>query len=422
MTTVRRRAALTATLIGALAASILPSAATAHAAGPGCRTVESAPLDREQARTSDPRTAALTERGGFGDFVTRFPAALCSARSAEEAGRLLDAWGGALWRAGVDRAQGRRPGGDLPTADDRPLYWTRVAMTVRLARWQPGFTVDPAALRQRFEDASRGLADGGFSGRPGVRRILISGFDPFGLDAEPRRANPSGSAALQLDGRRITLADGTPAEVRSVLFPVRYGDFDRGIVERAYAPGLARGPRAADLITTISQGYPGLFTLEAWAGRSRSADPYPDNIGALSGGTRDHPVTAPGLGPGAEFIATSLPTGPMTAVQQPYPVKLNTTVTEIPAGGTAPVDREDGPTPGSRAVAGGGGGYLSNEVAYRTNRLRLELAPQLPGGHLHTPVLTGLPDRPELLTGPAFEQNEAAITGEVLDILRHTSG
>ncbi|MGW4894391.1 pyroglutamyl peptidase [Kitasatospora sp. NPDC004240] len=422
MTTARRRFALTATLIGALAASILPNATAVHAAGPSCRTVESAPLDREQTRTTDPRTAALTERAGFGDFVRRFPAALCTARSAAEAGRLVDAWGESLWRAGVDRAQGRRPGGDLPAADDRPLYWTRVAMTVRLARWQPDFTLDRAALRQRFEDASRGLTGGGFSGRPGVRRIFVSGFDPFGLDAEPRRANPSGSAALQLDGRRITLADGTPAEINSVLFPVRYGDFDRGIVERAYAPYLAPGPRAADLITTISQGYPGLFTLEAWAGRARSADPYPDNTGALSGGTREHPVTAPGLGPGAEFIATSLPTGPMATVQQPYPVRLNTTVTEIPAGASTPVDRKDGPTPGSRAVAGGGGGYLSNEVAYRTNRLRLELAPHLPGGHLHTPVLDGLPTQPELLTGPAFEQNEAAITGEVLDILRHTAG
>ncbi|WP_327673983.1 pyroglutamyl peptidase [Kitasatospora sp. NBC_00458] len=423
MTTAGRRAALAVTLIGALAAAVLPAAtATAQQARPACRTVDSAPTDREQARTSDPRTAALTERGGFGDFVRRFPAALCTTRTAAQAERLVDAWGEALWRAGVDRAQGHRPGGDLPAADDRPLYWTRVAMTVQLGRWQPDFTVDPAALRQRFEDASRGLADSGFGGRPGVRRIFVSGFDPFGLDAELRRANPSGSAALQLDGRRITLADGTPAEIQAVLFPVRYGDFDRGIVERAFAPRLAPGHRSADLVTTISQGYPGLFTLEAWAGRSRSADPYPDNTGTLSGGTREHPVTAPGLGPGAEFIATSLPTGPMTAVQQPYPLKVNTTVTEIPAGADRPVDRADGPTPGSRAVAGGGGGYLSNEVAYRTNRLRLELAPQLPGGHLHTPVLTGLPEQTGQLTGPVFEQNEAAITGEVLDVLRHTAG
>ncbi|MEV6975028.1 pyroglutamyl peptidase [Kitasatospora sp. NPDC093806] len=433
---IARRVALAATLIGALASSLfLPATANAQAGRPSCRTVDSAPLDREQARTADPRTAALTERAGFGDFVRRFPGALCTARTAAEAERLVDAWGEALWRAGVGRAQGHRsgggqlgggrpggglPGGDLPAPDDRPLYWTRVAMTVQLSRWQPDFSIDAAALRQRFEDASRGLADNGFTGRPGVRRILVSGFDPFGLDAEPRRANPSGSAALQLNGRRITLADGTPAEIRAVLLPVRYGDFDRGIVERAFGPRLAPGPRSADLITTISQGYPGLFTLEAWAGRARSADPYPDNTGALSGGTREHPVTAPGMGPGAEFIATSLPTGTMTAVQQPYPVRLNTTVTEIPAGADRPVDRADGPTPGARAVAGGGGGYLSNEVAYRTNRLRLELAPQLPGGHLHTPVLTGLPEQPDQLTGPVFEQNEAAITAEILAVLRNT--
>lgn len=176
--------------------------------------------------------------------------------------------------------------------------------------------------------------------------MFISGFDPFGLDAELRRANPSGSAALRLSGRRITLADGSPAEVRAVVLPVRYADFDAGIVERAFAPRLVSGPAAADVITTVSQGYPGIFTLEAWAGRARSADPYPDNTGALSGGTREHPVTAPGLGPGAEFIATTLPADAVTgAVQAPYPVFLNTEVTEIPAGGTAPVDRADGPTP-----------------------------------------------------------------------------
>ncbi|MGW7194353.1 pyroglutamyl peptidase, partial [Streptomyces sp. NPDC054838] len=346
----------------------------------------------------------------------------CGVRGPAEAGRLLDSWGGALWQSAVRRARDRRPGGDLPAGDDRPLYWTRLAMTAQLARWEPGFAVDRAALRSRFEDASRGLTDNAFRATPGVRRVFISGFDPFGLDTELRRANPSGSAALQLSGRRITLADGSPAEVRAVVLPVRYADFDAGIVERAFAPRLAGGAAPADVITTVSQGYPGIFTLEAWAGRARSADPYPDNTGALSGGTREHPVTAPGLGPGAEFIATTLPAGAVTAaVQAPYPVLLNTEVTEIPAGAAAPVDRPDGPTPGSRAVAGGGGGYLSNEVAYRSNRLRGELAPALPGGHLHTPVLTGLPADPQLLTGPEFERNERAITSEVRSVLEHAA-
>ncbi|WP_030295906.1 hypothetical protein [Streptomyces katrae] len=419
-----RRAASFAVLL----ATVLPLAVTAPAHAQdasSCRTAPSAPLDAEQARLEDARTTALVERAGFGDFVRRFPAALCGVRSPAEAERLLDGWGGALWQSAVRRAQGQRPGGDLQAGDDRPLYWTRLAMTTALARWEPAFAVDRTALRARFEDASRGLTDNAFRTAPGVRRVFISGFDPFGLDAELRRANPSGSAALRLNGRRITLADGSPAEIRAVVLPVRYADFDAGIVERAFAPRLAGapgGPGAADVITTISQGYPGLFTLEAWAGRSRSADPYPDNTGSLSGGTREHPVTAPGLAPGAEFIRTTLPTAAATgAVQSPYPVLLNTAVTEIPAGATAPVDREDGPTPGSRAVEGGGGGYLSNEVAYRSNRLRGDLAPQLPGGHLHTPVLTGLPADPNLLTGPEFERNETAITAEVRTILEHTA-
>ncbi|WP_330328564.1 pyroglutamyl peptidase [Streptomyces sp. NBC_00536] len=434
-----RRAALAAVFLGITA--VLPPAAahaaapdacgaspsgctSSPAAAPACSAAASVPAsvpDPEQARLADPRTTALVERAAFGDFVRRFPAALCGARDAAEAGRLLDAWGEALWQAAVNRAQGRRPGGDLAAGDDRPLYWTRLRMTVELADWNPGFPVDHQALRTRFEDASRGLTANEFRGTPGVRRLFVSGFDPFGLDTEPRRANPSGSAVLRLNGRRVTLADGTPAEIRAVVLPVRYADFDAGIVERAYGPRLRSGPRAADMITSISQGYPGIFTLEAWAGRARSADPYPDNADALSGGTYDHPVTAPGMGPGAEFLRTTLPTDTMTAVQSPYPVRLNTEVTEIPAGQEAPVDREDGPTPGSRAVAGGGGGYLSNEVAYRSNRLRTELRPGLPGGHLHTPVLTGLPAEPDRLTDAAFDRNESDIAAEVLAVLRNST-
>lgn len=420
MLLLRRAATAAALLVTVLPLALAPSAHAA-AGAVACRPPTSAALDAEQARLADARTTALVERAGFGDFVRRLPAALCATRGPAEAGRLVDSWGEALWQAAVRRAQGQRPGGDLAVGDDRPLYWARLGMTVELARWQPDFTVDRAALRARFEDASRGLTNNAFRTAPGVRRVFISGFDPFGLDAEIRRANPSGSAALQLNGRRVTLADGSPAEIRAVVLPVRYADFDAGMVERAFAPHLV-GPARADVITSVSQGYAGLFTLEDWAGRARSADPYPDNVRALAGGTRERPVTAPGLGPGPEFIRTTLPAAAVTAaVQTPYPVLLNPEVTEIPAGGTAPVDRADGPTPGSRAVAGGGGGYLSNEVAYRSNRLRAQVAPHLPGGHLHTPVLTGLPDDPGQLTGPEFERNESAITSEVRAVLEHAA-
>ncbi|MFB7664146.1 pyroglutamyl peptidase [Kitasatospora sp. NPDC056138] len=408
----------------AQARSTSPATTTAGAVAVAGVPARGAPAGAERARLADPRTGELIRRGGFARFAERFPATLHEARGVRAAERLVDAWGTALWQAAVDRAQGRWPGGDGPgdgpaPGDDRPLYWTRLAMADRLERWQPRFPVDRAALRTRFEDASRGLRDNGFRPRPGVRRIFVSGFDPFNLDRDVRTANPSGAAALALNGRRITLDDGTRAEVRAVVLPVRYADFDRGLVERAFAPRMAAGPRAADLITTISQGYPDRFTLEEWAGRARSADPHTDNDGLLSGGTRDRPVTAPGMGLGPEFIRSTLPAGAMTAAADtPYPVLLNSAVTEIPAGGTSPADRTDGPTPGARAVAGGGGGYLSNEVAYRSNRLRLELRPGLPGGHLHTPVLTGLPADGTLLTGPEFEANQAAITAEILAVLK----
>ncbi|MFD8796494.1 hypothetical protein, partial [Streptomyces vinaceus] len=94
MNLLRRTASL-----AALLATFLPLTVTApaHAAdASACRTTPSAPLDTEQARLADARTTALVERAGFGDFVRRFPAALCSVRTPAESGPLLDSWGEAL--------------------------------------------------------------------------------------------------------------------------------------------------------------------------------------------------------------------------------------------------------------------------------------------------------------------------------------
>ena len=40
---------------------------------------------------------------------------------------------------------------------------------------------------------------------------------------------------------------------------------------------------------------------------------------------------------------------------------------------------------GEIAVSGSGGGYLSNEISYRSIVLRNEKNPVLPVGHIHTP-------------------------------------
>jgi pyrrolidone-carboxylate peptidase len=40
---------------------------------------------------------------------------------------------------------------------------------------------------------------------------------------------------------------------------------------------------------------------------------------------------------------------------------------------------------GHIAVSGSGGGYLSNEISYRSIRLRDQLNSNIPTGHIHTP-------------------------------------
>ena len=110
------------------------------------------------------------------------------------------------------------------------------------------------------------------------------------------------------------------------------------------------------------------------------------------------PVADPASQP--QWTTTTLPYAAIVAAQTGrFPVYDNTSVTEIPAGGTRAVVRPDGPTAGSTARAGGGGDYLSNEIAYRATLLRdrLGLHDTLPGGHVHTPVLqfgAGNTDRP----------------------------
>ena len=98
------------------------------------------------------------------------------------------------------------------------------------------------------------------------------------------------------------------------------------------------------------------------------------------------------------------------AVPGTFPVNINRVITEIPAGSTTPVTRED-PTPGSTAVAGGGGDYLSNESAYRTTALRDALGARTKQGHIHVPVLDGD------ATGEPLVDMRADIVAQTLDLV-----
>ncbi|MGH3761723.1 pyroglutamyl peptidase, partial [Actinophytocola sp.] len=325
--------------------------------------------------------------------------------------------GRALWAAAVARAQGRLAAGSLPAADDRPLYWARLQHTKALRQWTPSFELDAerrAELIGMLDRASRGQDS--IDHRGGTKRILVSGFDPFQLDQDIRRSNPSGAAALALDGTVIQTAAGR-ARIETAMFPVLWGPFARGVVERTFLPHLDR----IDLFTTISQGRVGQFDVERYNGRWRGG--FPDNDNVSSTGVIPIPDGVPTVLPAPEFVPTTLPYEQIVAADTGrFPVFDNTTVVEIPAGQTEPVTRPDGPTPGSVARQGGGGDYLSNEIAYRATLLRDAVGADLPGGHLHTPVLEFGPGNTTELTDPVFERNLRDIIDQVRAVLVVAAG
>ncbi|NGO09833.1 pyroglutamyl peptidase [Streptomyces sp. HC44] len=396
--------------LAALLAGLAAPPALAAEESAAALTVEEQRLDRAAPQE-------ILRRSGFDAVAPEFARALGKARSYAQAERVVVRQGGELWRRAVDRAQGRGPaGGDLSRDDDRPLYWARLGMTREVRQWEPEFGIGDAQrarLLSALERTSRGQDTIRYPHGKSVKRILVTGFDPFTLDRDVRISNPSGATALALDGTVIETADG-PARIETALFPVRWQDFTDGTVERTLRPHLPR----VDLFTTVSQGRVGRFDVERTNGAWRGGFPDNENLSR----TETIPVTDPVSGP--QWTSTTLPYKEIVAASTGrFPVYDNTAVTEIPAGGTEPVQRPDGPTPGSTAREGGGGNYLSNEIAYRATLLRdrLGLRASLPGGHVHTPVLqfgAGNTDPATgVVTDAQFVQNRLDIIAQVRAIV-----
>lgn len=370
------------------------------------------PFTVEEQRLDKAVPQEILRRSGFDTVAPRFGRALEGTRSFRQAERVVVRQGAQLWDRAVDRAQGRGPvRGDLSRDDDRPLYWARLGMTRELRQWQPEFGLtdtERARLLDRLERSSRGQDSMDLPPGRGFKRIVMTGFDPFTLDRDIRISNPSGATALALDGTWIRTAEG-PARIETAVFPVRWQDFADGTVERTLRTQLPK----ADLFTTVSQGRVGRIDIERFNGAWRGGFGDNENLSR----TETVPVTDPASQP--QWTATTLPYEAIVAAQTGrFPVYDNTTVTEIPPGGTTPVVSPGGPTPGSTARAGGGGNYLSNEIAYRATLLRDRLGLEIPGGHVHTPVLQFGEGNTTEITDPEFVRNRVDIIGQVRAIIR----
>lgn len=317
----------------------------------------------------------------FSDNIEKFKYAWVKSKNYQDAKQITLEHAQKLWLDAVKDAQASS------VLDDRPLYWTRLLASKLMRTTPPSFSISDlqlTALLTLFEQGSRGRTDLEYTHKAD-KKILLTGFDPFLLDRNINQSNPSGIAALKLDGQIIRY-QGITAEINTVMIPVRYEDFDAGTIEALLAPYYALNN--VDMVVTVSMGRKE-FDLERFPGKRRSVT-APDNLNVLSGGSKEKPII-PKLHdktlPGEEFVLFSLPAEQMQQAKGSYKVIDNHQVTSISSSlkpeAIKPHTLKQ--LDGHIAVSGSGGGYLSNEISYRSIRLRDQLNSNIPTGHIHTP-------------------------------------
>lgn len=415
--------------IAAVVASSLslssPAAADDTAFAPPC-VDDPVALGPEEELITRPAPRELLKTSGLEGFVTTFADDLCAASGAGEIDALIEDRARELWTRGIDAGRAMAEGG--LDADDRPLYWARLAMIGALTQWSEANDVPKEKLTDRIAVIDR-LSRGQDTLDPDASDhdvVVLTGFDPFFLFTDTRISNPSGAIALALDGEVVDGPNG-PVEIQTALFPVRWRDFGDGMVEKALTPALT-AEKTPELFFTVSQGSPQEFDLEAFNGAWRGGTI--DNERSCYQGTIPIPEDVRTVSPQPQWTESTLPRAAMVddTDGRPFAVKDRRSVTEAP-GDTAPteptvscppdralnkgVKRDDGPTEGSVARAGGGGDYLSNEIAYRTTLLRDALGlSDLPGGHVHTPVLEGVQKTESDVSNPEFVANRRDIIAQ----------
>jgi len=345
-------------------------------------------LTIEEQRVSKAQQAMPVLNGYFN--ATSFKANWQNVTDFATAQQSLSQLGDRLWQYSKAQAQSGK------IVDDRPLYWTRLSLLSFIKSSPNSFTdSELSALTEVFENSSRGRSDLAYKQVTG-KRILLTGFDPFLLDRNLKQSNPSGLAALLLDGTVIEYKQGgktITAEINTAMIPVRYADFDQGEVESLLAPFYALN--SVDLIATISMGRSD-FDLEHFPGLRRSAT-APDNVNVYTGANKTNPLVPSLLSAplvGDEFVLFSLPVHAMMKAKGPYKINDNRGVTVLQSGEAKDITVNSlAELTDKIAVQGGGGGYLSNEISYRSIVLRNRLGSTIPTGHIHTPRISGFDDK-----------------------------
>lgn len=336
----------------------------------------------------------------------------------------------ALWQAAYNYVQSHPS-----QPDDRPLYWARLKMAVMIKK-HPYFLGDLDVNSQiiagsqlneiitLFEENSRNYKGVDFSAAPvGAKKILVTGFDPFQLHpffnaygAGIETQNPSGISALRLHGKTVNDSNGNAAFIQTVLFPVRYIDFDKGVIEDVITNYLNNN--SINMIMSLSlNGGNYYFDLERFAGRNRGG--FIDNLLVGKNSTSNVDLTnlmnetlnhelfvndIMGQGvalPGDEFYETTLPvdkivtasvannfnfSGQKIFYDQSYKAENGNERPHVDGINGQPNTNVDSFSINEiieNSIDGSGGAYLSNEIFYRVSRVREVLNSNVKTGHYH---------------------------------------
>ena len=355
---------------------------------------------------------------------------------------LVNTAGNGLFQAGVAYVKAGLGHAGAPNPDDRPLYWGRIKVAVMLkqhplfaneanlevdANGRSNGRVKPASplaqLVQLLEETSRNYTGVSFAAAgPGVKKILLTGYDPFQLDNNQYQVNPSDIIVSALHGTNThdPLTKAITGFIQVMIFPVRYRDFDSSL-----QPGQGQGEGVAetyikpfvtsvDMIVTISQGGRGLpykttpdyYDIEHYATNTRGG--FRDNLNETRPAYDEVlrsmppvPIVTNAADPSKnnsdnmEWLETTLP-----EKMRKSPANLHDTYAIVKVNGS-PVkvvntklpDSFKRRSPKGQMYEASGGDYLSNEIFYRVARMRQQLRPSLATGHLHTPVIGSARDR-----------------------------
>jgi len=367
-------------------------------------------LNVEELRINQAKQAFPEVVNRHHEIIDQFEQHLGKVKTLDEIKPLTTKYANMLWLDAIKAIKLQKNG------DDRALYWARLQMSkaIKLSdAYQKLAQEHQQALLWQFELASRGKNDAAFEQDTPIK-ILITGFDPFFLDRHIEQSNPSGVAAMMLDGQVIEY-QGVKAEIESFVVPVRFADFDQGIVEQLLTPYIKESASSSgiDAVFTISMGRE-FFDIERFPSLRRSAK-APDNLNVYTGASSSLPLVPRLNGlplngseyKGAEFVEFSLPVEVMQAADTHFKVIDNRKISTLTSTSEPSSLAE---LTGKVSVSGSGGGYLSNEISYRSMLIRNRYNPELPVGHIHTPRIAAFEPKTSLI-----------ITNDIIKMLEQVS-